>query len=280
MAGAVVVAAGCCVVVVAASWAAATRGTRQHARAATRQDGEGGAGRTSRANLRDATRLPESGGLAGARGRSRWCGRRRCRRWSVRAVDGAAPAPDPGRLEAPEVRSAGGQQPSHGRPEVPVQRARPRGSSSEPAGRAGSSPARHRISSTSRLPEAGDPGLVEQPGLHRRRAARPAPPAAARRDDRQGVGAEPPTSGSSCDATEPAGVVDAAGGAVVEAEARSGPTRASSRSAAVLELVDGGRRRRPPAGRSCRSGARASGPSVSSSSSLPMRPRAGDLPAR
>ena len=136
---------------------------------------------------------------------------------------------------------------------------RPRSpSASDPAGRAGSSPARHRISSAQQVADPGDPGLVHQPGLQRRRARRPSAAASSR--GRMAKASTPSMDSSGSSSTPPSrrGSLSRSWPPPAKLERRTGPRRpghATTRTPAPR--CPGARRRR--AARSSRSAARAPG---------------------
>ena len=116
--------------------------------------------------------------------------------------------------------------------------------------------------------QPGDPGLVEEPGLERCER-RPERGAELRDGERRRVRTEPADVGVEFERTEPSGITDAELPSIeVDDETVPGGLVASP---AVLEPVDRVRRRRRGAARSSRSEAQSVGPSVSTSSSLPIR---------
>ena len=153
---------------------------------------------------------------------------------------------------------------------VAVQTRRPRRAASERPGRAGSSPARHRISSASRLPIpatwlwSSSHALSGRPAARRGRRGGPAAVTASASVPRCAV------SGSSCTPPRRRGSTSSQRRRRRRSAGRSG-SRPGRRGRSSTRAARSGRCRRRAGDRSSRTGGRGSGPSVSSSSSLPMR---------
>ena len=280
MAGAVVVVAGSCVVVVLLSWAAATAAPSGTAAATNRTERRSLAHESGESTGCHPGRRSQAGGPAGAPGTSRWSARRSVRRCERGAVAGGSARRGPGPPGG--ARGASRRRPSS-RATVeridPVQPAAPRRRRGlRPAG-----PGRARPATGSRRRggcPARPPGTGRAAGPSAAPGCRPAPPGAGRRVIARASGPRRADVGVELHPAEPAGVVD--DGAQRRRRSRSPKRSHAGRSTRRLPYSSSSIGRvavdHEPAGHPEAEPER-SGPSVSSSSSLPMRPRAGDRAA-
>ncbi len=172
---------------------------------------------------------------AGASGRSRWCGRRPC---AVRAAcrHGGTHSPGPGPVEVAGVRATPLGQVGQGDLEVVGQPAHlgPGQRSGRTGGVETGSPERLI---DQQVPDAGDPALVEQPGLERRLG--PGQPVAQRgRGDAHRVEPQPSLVGVELDPAQAPGILHPQRAAVGEAEPEAIPGRLVA-GGRVLEPVHG-----------------------------------------